>query len=155
MSVECCCTTCRDAGRRFETLEGAPRVMTDLGTVPYLLYRKDRVAFERGQDELREHRLQPEDPTRRVIAACCNTPMFLEFQRGHWLSMYADRWPDAQRPPLQTRTMCRSIEDGVTLPDDVPNPATHSPRFMLRLLSAWARMGFRAPKIEVAGTIEA
>lgn len=141
MSVECCCTTCREAGRRFEQLDGAPRVLTQLGNTPYLMYRKDRVVVEQGADALAAHRLAPEDRTRRVLATCCNSPMFLEFTSGHWLSMYTDRFPAQAQVPIAMRTMCRSVADGVTLPDDVPNPATHTPGFMLRLLGAWARMG--------------
>lgn len=155
MSVECCCTACRDAGRRFERLPGAAPVLTEHGTVPYAMYRKDRVHVTSGAQRLREHRLEAGSPTRRVLAACCNTPLFLELQRGHWLSVYADLWPAATRPPIEMRTMCRSIEPGVTLPDDVPNPRTHTAGFMLRLLGAWAAMGFRAPTLQVAGTIEA
>ena len=32
-----------------------------------------------GQQYLEEHRLKPESPTRRVIAKCCNSAMFLDF----------------------------------------------------------------------------
>ncbi len=155
MGVECCCTTCRAAGRRFEQLAGGEPVLTELGTTPYAMYRKDRIEVVAGGEQLREHRLEPGASTRRVLAACCNTPMFLEFERGHWLSVYAHLWPADTRPRIELRTMCRSIEPGVTLPDDVPNPRTHTAGFMLRLLRAWVAMGFRAPKVRVDGTLDA
>jgi hypothetical protein len=97
---------------------------------------------------LSEHRLSTDSKTRRVIATCCNTPMFLEFTHGHWLSVYGALWPAASLPSLQLRTMTRSRAEGVVLPDDVPNPATHTFSFYAKLFGAWAAMSFRAPKIE-------
>ena len=45
LSAECCCTSCRAAGDRFEQLPGAPDFRTALKTSPYVLMRKDRVRF--------------------------------------------------------------------------------------------------------------
>jgi hypothetical protein len=41
-----------------------------------------------GQEHLEEHRLEPDSPTRRVIAKCCNSAMFVDFTKGHWVSMF-------------------------------------------------------------------
>ena len=85
--------------------------------------------------------------TRSLAATCCNTPVFLEFAGGHWLSLYAHLWPTAARPPLQLRTMTKDLPPGTSLPTDVPNANTQSARFMVKLLTAWIAMGFRAPKL--------
>src|SRR5712671_5622189 len=58
-----------------------------------LRHRKDRVHCVTGQEYLEEHRLKPDSPTRRVIATCCNSGMFLDFTKGHWLTMYRNRFP--------------------------------------------------------------
>jgi len=87
-SVECCCSSCREAGERLQRLEGAPLVVKDYGATPFVMYRKDRVRFLAGTEGLKAFRLSPEASTRRVIASCCNTPVFLEFKGGHWLSLY-------------------------------------------------------------------
>ncbi|MDZ7602179.1 MAG: DUF6151 family protein [Hoeflea sp.] len=152
-SVECLCTSCRTAAHHLEALPGAPRIVDDKGATPFVMQRKDRVAILDGEDRLSAFRLQPEAGTRRVVATCCNTPMFLEFLGGHWLSLYAGLWPDALRPPLEMRTMAGDFPDPAALPDDVPNLKQHSLRFYARLLGAWARMGFRNPKIEVKGEL--
>jgi hypothetical protein len=126
------------------------------GATRLVLYRKDRVRCIAGQDRLREHRLTRDSKTRRVVALCCSTPMFLEFTNGHWLSIYGGRWPQATLPPLEMRTMTRDRPQDVELPDDVPNPKTHTLAFYARLLRAWAAMGFRAPKVDfVRGVLEA
>jgi hypothetical protein len=46
------------------------------------------------------------------------------------------------------RTMVKDRPEGVELADDALNYAAHSGKFMWRLLTAWAAMGFRAPPIE-------
>lgn len=51
--------------------------------------------------------------------------------------------------------MTRSRPEGIELPDDVPNPKTHTLTFFGKLLGAWVAMGFRTPKIDyVAGPLE-
>ena len=110
-----------------------------------VLYRKDRVQCVTGQQYLREHRLKPKSPTRRVVAACCNSAMFLDFTKGHWLSMFRNRFA-AGAPPLEMRVMTAERRAGVELADDVPNYPRHSGKFMLKLIAAWIAMGFRRPR---------
>jgi hypothetical protein len=143
----CCCASCQEAGRRFEAPAGAPPVLDAHGGTGFLLYRKDRVRFLKGGDWLEEHRLKPDSPTRRVVAACCRAPVFLEFSKGHWLSLYRDRFPP-DAPRLEMRVMAVDKRDGVEFPADMPNYSTHSVRFMWRLLTAWLAMGLRVKRVE-------
>lgn len=155
VSVECYCNSCRAAGGVLELLPGAPKLLEASGATRFVLYRKDRVRCTAGATHLKEHRLQPSSKTRRVIARCCNTPLFLEFTHGHWLSLYGRRWPIEALPPLEMRTMTRDLPEGTKLPGDVPNGKTQPPMFFVKLLRAWIAMGFRAPKIDyVHGEIE-
>ncbi len=156
LTAECLCSDCRQAGAILAALPGAEPVVDGNGATPYVLYRKDRVRCLRGTELLREHRLTAETKTRRVVATCCNTPVFLDFTSGHWLDLYGALWPEGTQPPLDMRTMTRDTPPGVQLPNDVPNPKTHTFGFFAKLLMAWAAMGFRAPKIDyVKGTIDA
>lgn len=146
VSVSCYCRSCQEAGRQLGHLPAAPVVLDSDGGTGFVLFRKDRVRCTKGSEKLEEHRLKPDSPTRRVTAKCCNSPMFLEFKNGHWLSLYRNRLPDGAAP-LEMRTMTRDRRDGVELPANVPNYSTHSGKFMWKLLAAWAAMGFRAPKV--------
>lgn len=150
LAAECHCTSCRTAGGQLQQLSAARRVIEANGGTQFVLYRKDRVQIARGLELLREHRLTPTSPTRRVVASCCNTPVFLEFQRGHWLSVYSLLWPDNQRPSIEMRTMISDRTDAPALPNDVPNARHQTFGFMAKLLGAWIAMGFRVPKIEIA-----
>jgi hypothetical protein len=155
VSAVCYCESCQKAGQRLEALPGAARMLEEDGGTSFVLLRKDRVRCMRGQEALREHRLKPDSATRRVVAACCNSAMFLEFQNGHWLSVYARRIPAEDRPPLDMRVMTADRRAGVPFADGLPSYRKHSGRFMWRLLSAWAAMGFRAPKVDyVKGGID-
>lgn len=130
VSAVCYCASCQNAGRRLEALPGAPRLLEADGGTSVVLFRKDRVRCIRGQDVLAEHRLAPDSNTRRVVATCCNSAMFLDFTKGHWLTLYKERIPADDQPPLEMRA--------------------HSSRFMWRLLASWAAMGFRTPGIDYA-----
>jgi len=140
----CYCKSCRTAGHAFEAA-GAPHMVGADGGTDLVLYRKDRVALVHGAGLLREHRLKPESRTRRMLATCCNTPVFLEFTRGHWISFYTDRFSDV--PPLEMRVMIGDRPDGAPLPGDVSNIANHSGKFMRKILVSWVAMGFRNPKL--------
>ena len=144
LTASCYCTSCQDAGHRLERLVSAPLVLDPDGGTSVILYRKDRMQCVAGRRHLEEHRLKPESPTRRVVATCCNSAMLLDFTKGHWVSMYRNRFAMGA-PPLEMRVMTGERRVGVRLPDDVPNHRGHSVKFMLRLLAAWIAMGFRRP----------
>jgi|ERR1700722_10487355 hypothetical protein len=145
-SVICYCESCRTAARGFERDLGAPQTVNTDGGVHYCLYRKDRVKIARGAQHLREYRLKPDSPTRRVVASCCASPMFVEFTPGHWLTMFLDRL-SGQPPEPQMCVMTKYKPEGLELPRGIPAYATLPPRLMIKLLAAWVAMGFRRPKI--------
>jgi hypothetical protein len=153
VNAECCCNSCRAASVTLQNLPSAPPFLEPNGATRFVLYRKDRVRFASGASLLREFHLTPRSKTRRVIASCCNTPVFLELASGHWLSLYGCLWPRGMLPALEMRTMTMDLPGGTVLPDDVPNARRHSLSFVVKLLHAWIRMGFRSPKIAVNGAL--
>jgi hypothetical protein len=99
----------------------APRIVGRNGATQLVLYRKDRIHFTKGTALLKEYRLTPESPTRRIVANCCNTSICLDFTKGHWLSLYSCLWPAHTLPPIQMRTMTSDALEGTILSDDVAN----------------------------------
>lgn len=151
ITTECHCDSCKQAAGRLVGLPVAqPMQMHDGGT-HYVLYRKDRVTFPAGTETLREFRLGADASTRRIVTACCNTPVFLEFKGGHWLSLYANLWDESRRPVAELRTM---VPKGAAVPDDMPSGAWATAGFYGRLLVAWIAMGFKVPAIPVSGAVE-
>jgi hypothetical protein len=149
LSLTCYCTSCQEAGRRFEQAASAPPVLDSDGGTGFILYRKDRVQLVEGQQHLEERRLDPASPTRRVVATCCNSAMFLDFTKGHWLSIYRNRF-SKDVPPLDMRVMTKERRVGVQLADDAPNYSGRSGKFMLKLIAAWIAMGLRRPEISLS-----
>lgn len=140
LTATCHCTSCRQAAAELAALPGASPVTDANGGTPFVLWRKDRAQVVRGGDTLRAHLLR-EGGSRRVVATCCNAPMYLEFKGGHWRSLYAARF-DAP-PPVEMRTMLMDALPGSVPDDGIPGARRQSARFMLRLLGAWAATGFR------------
>jgi hypothetical protein len=105
---------------------GVGTVLGTDGGVDYALFRKDRLSPLRGMSNLVDRRLTENAPTRRVVATCCNSPMFLDFKPGYWVSVYRS-----------------------SLPSQAPSPKmrTYTARFFLKLLGTWVAMGFRRPKV--------
>jgi hypothetical protein len=133
VSTVCHCSSCQKAGRLLEDLPGASHILDETGGTPFVLFRKDRLRCAHGAAFLAEHRLKADSPTRRIVATCCNTAMFLDFTKGHWISIYRERLA------LDQATVKRK-----------------SGLFTLRLVIAWAKMAFRTPKIDfVKGRIDA
>ncbi len=153
-TVECCCSSCREAAARMQKLDGAPTILTDYDATPFVMVRKDRVRLLAGQPTLKTFRLTPKSTTQRAIATCCNSPIYLDFKGGHWLSLYAQLWPTDSRPAPQMRTMTSDLPAGATLPNDIPNLKKQSLGFFAKLLTAWISMGFRVPKMPATEEID-
>ena len=134
----------------YRAAPGVDSVLAEDGGTDYVLYRKDRVRCIHGGDLLQEQRLKPNSPTRRMHARCCGAPMFADFTKGHWLSVYRGRLPD-DMPPATMRLMTAERPAGATLPDDMANYPGRSGKFMLKLLRAWVAMGFRRPAVDGVG----
>jgi hypothetical protein len=143
LGAVCYCDDCQAAAHRLEALPGAPPILTQGGGTPYILYRKDRFACLSGGEHLKDVRLRDGAPSRRIVATCCNTAMALDFEKGHWMSVYAPRF-GADAPLLEMRIQTRFKPKDATLPSDLPVYASFPPKFMAKLLRARIAMLFGA-----------
>lgn len=146
LSATCYCESCRTAAQGFERDLGAPQTVNADGGVDYCSWRKDRVVIVTGGPHLKEFRLKPGSSTRRVVAMCCFSPMFVDFTPGHWLTIFRARL-GGDAPKSTMRLMTKDKMDSVALDDDVPTYKTMPPLFMVILIASWAAMGFHRPKI--------
>ena len=127
VATTCTCESCQIAGRKLEALSGASAIFDASGGTPYVMFRKDYLKCLSGENLLDEYRLKPTSSTRRVVAACCNSPMFLDFTKGHWVSVYDTRLSASNTAKSQIKS-----KEGF---------------FILRLISTWIMMGFKTPNI--------
>jgi hypothetical protein len=139
LSTACYCDDCQEGARQIEALPNARPVLDPDGGSAYLLYRKDRMKCSKGAEHLRDYKIKNESPTRRVVATCCNSAMFLDFQKGHWFSAYRARFEGAV-PPLQMRIQTKFKPENRTIPTDVPSYPTYPLKFIAKLMSARVAM---------------
>jgi hypothetical protein len=139
LSAVCYCEDCQEGGRRIEALPGAARVLDDDGGTPLIVYRDDRFRCVSGEELLVGHKLKDNSPTRRMVASCCNTGMFLKFGPGHWVSAYRRRF-GGDLPPIEMRSNVRRRRAASPLPDDAPAYDGFPPRLIFKLLGARVAM---------------
>jgi hypothetical protein len=141
MAVACYCDDCQRGSRQIEMLPSATPVLAVDGGTAYVLYRKDRFECATGREWLRDLRLAERSPTRRVVAACCNSALYLDFQKRHWVSAYRARFQEAA-PPIQMhiQTRFKPQPDGAS--GAIPTYRALPPRFFAKLLFARVAMLF-------------
>jgi hypothetical protein len=72
--------------------------------------------------------------------------MFLDFTPGHWLTIFRDHLSGQASEP-QMRIMTMDKPEDMELSNAISVYVTRPPRFMIKLLAAWAAMGFHRPKV--------
>jgi len=136
VSTVCSCDDCRKGADQIEALPKAGIVRDPDGGTAYILYRKDRFECAKGAELLKSYKLEASSATNRVVATCCNSAVFVNFDRGpHWVSAYRARF-HGELPPLQLRICTKSKPDGVVIPDDVPSSSGYPPALVVKLLSS-------------------
>ena len=141
-SAVCYCESCQEGSRQIEALPNGRPVCDPDGGTAMVLYRKDRVEFSKGARLLRGYKLRDKSSTHRVVATGCNSAMYLDFEKGHWLSVYrAALWGNVA--PVEMRVHTKSRPAGGDLPNDVPGYPGYSLKLMAKLLAAWIPMLLR------------
>jgi hypothetical protein len=140
--VVCYCDDCQEGARQIEALPDASSVRDPDGGTAYLLYRKDRVDCLRGAQLLQGYKVREKSVTNRVVATCCNSAMFLNFEKGHWLSVYRARFR-GDVPPLQMRIQTKFKPENSKVPNDVPSYSTFPLMFVAKLVAARIAMLLR------------
>jgi hypothetical protein len=130
LTVVCYCDDCQAAARELEALPGAPLVMAPDGGTALTLFRANRFAATKGADKLVPHKLKPDSITNRMVASCCNSAMYLAFDKGpHWVSTLRNRLVD-EVPPVKYRVMTKYRTSPLPYPDAAPTAKGFSLRFL-------------------------
>jgi len=137
-ALSCCCDDCQAAARTLEALPGAPGFREPCGGTPAVLFAKTALKVTRGRDRLTAHRLRPEARTKRMVASCCNSFLYVAFDRGpFWVDVVSARM-DSPRPPrwrIQTRYL------DTPPPDDLPNHPKYPQALVWRIALAGVLAG--------------
>jgi len=131
----CYCDDCQKGAVQIEALANSPGFRDPDGGTPYLIYRDDRFNCAAGEDLLVNYRIKEHAPTRRVVASCCNSALFLKFGPGHWVSAYRARF-EGDPPPLEMRTQTKFRRADHPLSGDVPSYRGFGPKLFAKLIVA-------------------
>ncbi len=115
----CYCDDCQAGGRMIEALPDAKPALSADGGGDYLTFRDDRYRCVKGAELLVGHALKPKSPTKRYVAGCCNTAMYLKYKRGHWVSTFRGAY-DGETPPVEMRTNLKWRDSDLPFEDDAP-----------------------------------
>lgn len=136
----CYCDDCQAAAAQIEALPGAAPVMDPDGGTALCLFRANRFTVRRGAEQLAAHKLRPDSITNRMVATCCNSAMFLSFDKGpHWVSTLRNRFAAGQ-PPIQFRHMTKYRTSTLPYPDAVTTHRKFPPRFLGMVLRDWVAL---------------
>ncbi len=136
VSAVCYCSDCQAGSRQIEALPNAGPVREPDGGTAYSLYRKDRFRCTEGAGLLKSYKIKARTTTNRVVASCCNSAMFVRFDRGpHWVCAYRARF-EGDRPPLEMRICTKARPSGGPLPNDVPAYKGYPPGLIFKLLTS-------------------
>jgi hypothetical protein len=139
----CYCQDCDAGARQIEVLPNAAPVRDTDSATSCVLYRKDRVKCSNGAQVLQGRKIKEKSVTNRVVATCCNTAMFVDFDRGpHWVSVYRARL-ERDAPALQMRINTKFRRANNHLPNDVPSHPTFPLSLAAKLIASRIAMLLR------------
>jgi hypothetical protein len=134
--VVCYCDDCQAGSRQIEALPNAGAAQDPDGGTAYVIYRKDRLRCSRGTSLQKGYKIKERSATNRVVATCCNSVMFLNFDHGkHWIDVYRSRL-HRDLPPLQMRICTKFKPENFSIPSDVPSYPGYPFKFLVKLLGA-------------------
>jgi hypothetical protein len=140
VSLVCYCDDCQEGAREIGALPNAASFCDVDGGTPYLTYRDDRFKCSSGQELLVGYKIKESAPTRRMVASCCNSAMFLKFAPGFWVSAYRARFEGDDLPPIEMRAQIERRRAGTALPGDAPCYRGFPMRLFAKIISARVSM---------------
>ena len=141
----CYCDDCQAAAAKIAQTGAVSPADPDGGTA-FMLFRRDRLACTGGSERLCAVRLREGTKTRRMVAECCGTAMYLAFDDSRpWVSAFRDPFGETA-PPVQMRICTRFRRtDAAPADDGLPSHAGYPPSMMLKILAAAPGLLFAKP----------
>jgi hypothetical protein len=141
----CYCDDCQAAAERLAASANSALAASADGGTEFMLFRRDRIACTRGADRLEAMRLTDATKTRRMIAGCCATPMYVTFDdKRPWVSAFRASF-GADAPPVEMRICTRFRRSEDKAKDALPSHPGYPAAMIVRILAAWPLMLFSRP----------
>jgi hypothetical protein len=140
VSLVCYCDDCQEGARNIEALPNAASFRDVDGGTPLLTYRDDRFRCSSGQELLVGYKIKESAPTKRMVASCCNSAMFLKYAPGFWVSAYRARFGGDDLPPIEMRDQIEHRRANTALPSDATRYRGFPIRLYAKVISARVSM---------------
>ena len=115
------------------------------GDTELMLFARKRIACTKGAELLEPFRSSDTSKTRRMVASCCATPMYMAFDdKRPWVSVYRATF-GVKAPPVTMRICTRFSKAPLAPRAGVLSHPGYPPQMMLRLLSAGIATLFTRP----------
>lgn len=137
-NVVCYCTDCQAAGAALHTEMGCEAPCEADGGTSYSSFLEKDWHCVSGEDKIRGHKLKPDSPSTRYVASCCQTPLYLNYAPGFWVSTYRKPFTNAL-PPMKWRIKTSDRTSDLPYPDNIPR----FKGFPLRLYGALLKAKWR------------
>ncbi len=140
LTTACYCDDCQEAARQIQSRGAGPAVTDADGGTALCLFRADRFACKSGAALLEPVKLTAASATNRFVARCCNSAMYLGFDKGpYWVSVMRNRI-EGTAPPVAFRVMTKYAPPGFAPADNAPLYRRFPPRFLAKMLWHWMKM---------------
>ena len=140
----CYCDDCQAAAQQLAASATSASANADGGT-EFMVFRRDRIACTRGAENLQAMKLAAASKTRRMIAGCCKTPMYVGFEdKKPWVSAFRASF-GADASPVEMRICTRFRKSDDKANDGLPSHPGYPLAMILRILAVWPLMLFSRP----------
>jgi len=137
----CYCDDCQAGCKMLEELPDAPPAMDEDGGSNYLTFRDDRVTITSGEKLIKSYKLKEKAPTKRYVASCCNSALYVKFSMGHWKSTFRNRYI-SETPPVEIRSQTQFRTSSLPFPDNAPTYKKFPLSLFGKLIKARIAMAF-------------
>jgi hypothetical protein len=141
----CHCDDCRAAAQQIAASANLALAASDDGGSEFMVFRRDRIACTRGAENLQAMKLTAASKTRRMVAGCCKTPMYVAFDdKRPWVSAFRASF-GAHAPPVEMRICTRFRRSDGRANDGLPSHPGYPAAMIVRILAAWPLVLFSRP----------
>ncbi len=135
VSAVCYCVDCQAASDKIKSIYANAVVAETDGGTAYSTFKDEQWHCVKGGELLTGIKLREGSPTTRFIATCCQSPLYLKYKYGFWISTYRQQFRDAL-PDLEWRNKISSRQSYLPFPDDIQRFKGFPIRLFGRLIKA-------------------
>ena len=118
-NVVCYCVDCQSAARSLMDERGCENPLEPDGGTSFSTFLEKDWACVAGAEHIKGHKLKEDSRTTRYIAGCCQTPLYLKYGPGFWVSTFRGAFK-SEIPNLQWRLKTSHRNSSLPYPDELP-----------------------------------